>query len=235
MKRFYKLVSYEEKPEGFAILLDGRAVKTKSGALLLAQNELVATEIVREWAAQGEGIDPDTMPFTQILSTRIDQVTKKRKAMSMAILKYLDTDLICYQAETPQALHESQEQHWAKWREWIEKRFGYSMQVTTGLQALKQAPELCDAIAVHVEAMSDDIFTLLQVAVPLSGSFVLGLALIEGQASADEVFKACFVEEHYKDGLYMVDKYGRDPLNEHKQQACLRDLKACETYRSYLT
>jgi chaperone required for assembly of F1-ATPase len=235
MKRFYKLVSYEKKPEGYTILLDGRVVKTKSGALLLAQNEQVASQIAQEWAQQGEQIDPDSMPFTQILNTRIDQVGKKRKAMSAAVLKYLNTDLICYPAEDPKALYELQEQHWVKQREWIEQRFGTPMKVTTGLKALQQPPELHNALKAHVDAMSDDIFTLFQVVAPLCGSLVLGLALIEGQCSADEIFKACFVEEHYKDEIYMVNEYGRDPLSEHKQQACLRDLKACETYRSYLT
>ncbi|MCK5373930.1 MAG: ATP12 chaperone family protein [Alphaproteobacteria bacterium] len=235
MKRFYKLVSHEENPEGCAILLDGRAVKTKSGALLYAQNEEIANEIVREWAGQGEEINPDTMPFTQILNTRIDQVSKKREAMSVTVLKYIDTDLICYPTDMPQELYELQEQHWGKWREWIKERFGYDLFVTTGLNVLEQKKELKEAVTGHIDAMSDDIFTLLQVVVPLSGSLVLGLALIEGQARADEIFKACFVEEHYKDGIYMVDEYGRDPLSEHKQQSCLRDLETCETYRRHLT
>ncbi len=235
MKRFYKLVSHEKKPEGFAILLDGKAVKTNSGATLLAQNEQVATEIVQEWTAQGEHIDPNSMPFTQILNTRIDQVTKQRKAMSAEVLKFLNTDLICYPAEEPPALYELQEKHWAKWREWIKQLFGTSMKVTTSLQALTQEPQLHEALKAHIETMSDDIFTLLQVAVPLCGSLVLGLVLIEGQGSVDEVFECCFVEEHYKDEIYLVGEYGRDPMSENKQQACLRDLKTCETYRSYLT
>lgn len=235
MKRFYKLVSHEKTPEGYAILLDGRVVKTKSGALLYAQNEKVADEIVREWAEQGKNIDPDTMPFTQILNTRIDQVPKNREAMSVAILKYLDTDLICYPTDIPKELNEQQELHWQKWREWMKDRFGYELRVTTSLNALKQKKELKEAVSGHINAMSDDIFTLLQVAIPLSGSLILGLVLIEGQANADDIFKACFVEEHYKDGIYMVDEYGRDPLSEHKQKSCLRDLETCETYRRHLT
>jgi chaperone required for assembly of F1-ATPase len=234
MKRFYKLVSTEEKPGGYAVLLDGRAVKTKSGAVLLAQNEQVANEVVKEWAKQGEEIDPDTMPFTQILNTRIDQVSQKREAMSNAILRYLDTDLTCYPTDEPKALYDLQEKHWVKHREWIEKRFGIPLKTTTSLQALTQEPALHEAITEHVERMNDDIFTLFQVTVPVCGSLVLGLSLIEGHASADEIFECCFVEEHYKDEIYLVDQYGRDPLSEHKQQACLRDLKICETYRDFL-
>ncbi len=234
MKRFYTLVSYEKKPEGYAILLDGKAVKTASGALLLAQNEQIAAEIVKEWAAQEKKINPGNMPFTQILSTYIEQVRKKRAAMNEAVLKYLDTDLICYLADKPQELQDEQEANWARWRNWVEERFGHPLKTTTEIKALKQAPQLHESVAAHVEAMSDDVFNLLQVAVPVCGSLVLGLALIEGQATAEEIFKACFVEEHYKDRFYLLDEYGRDPLSEHKQQASLRDLKVCEAYRNYL-
>lgn len=236
MKRFYKLVSYEKKPDGFyAILLDGREVKTKSGALLLAQNETIATQIMSEWAAQEGEINPENMPFTQILSTRIDQVSKTRATMSAAVMKYLDTDLVCYLAETPLGLHEKQEEHWAPVRDWISTRFGSALEVTTTLQALKQPKALHSAITQHVEAMSDDVFTLFQVAVCACGSLILGLTLIEQKTTAEEVFEACFIEERFKDVLYMVDVYGRDPLNERKQRATLLDLKTCETYLSYLS
>ncbi len=235
MKRFYKLVSIEKRQEGYAVLLDGRAIKTESGTILLAQNEQVATKIMQEWAEQNEQINPDTMPFTQILNTRIDNVAKQRQAMSNAIMKFLNTDLICYPAQKPKALHDLQEKHWSKWRKWAEQHFNVPMKVTTGLQALIQDPALHKAIKAYIDKVSDDIFTLLQVAVPLCGSLVLGLALIEGKASADEIFECCFTEEHYKEKIYFIDEYGRDPLSEHRQQSCLRDLKACETYRIYLT
>lgn len=230
MKRFYTLVSSEAKPEGYAILLDGRPVKTKSGALLIAQNQQIADETVIEWANQKEVIDPETMPFTQIINTRIDQVAAKRPAMSATVLNYLDTDLVCYIADGPEELVTLQELKWKKWRDWIETEFGHALKTTNGLAALSQASELHDAVKSYVEQLSDDRFTLLQIVVPLSGSLILGLALLARQASSQEVFDACFVEEHYKDGLYMVDKYGRDPHIEKKQQATFKDFESCERF-----
>ncbi|MFP4097738.1 MAG: ATP12 family protein [Alphaproteobacteria bacterium] len=234
MKRLYKHVSQDKKPEGWTILLDGRAIKTRAGGFLYAQNEDIAKEIAEEWNRQKDKIDPDSMPFTQILNTRIDQVTKNRNVISEMVLRYLDTDLICYLAETPKDLNNLQEHHWKKWRDWAKEFFGYPVLTTSGLDVLEQTQELHNSIATHIDKMSDDMFTLLQVSVPLSGSLILGLALIEGKADAQDVFKACFVEEHYKDEFYRIDEYGRDPFSEHKQKACLKDLQACERYRRLL-
>ena len=52
MKRFYKLVSISEAGEGFGILLDGRAVKTQSGAELRVAHKAIAEYLMAEWAAQ---------------------------------------------------------------------------------------------------------------------------------------------------------------------------------------
>ena len=102
MKRFYKLVSTNKTAEGWAIHLDGKPVKTPIRTTLIAPNEALANELVREWAAQEETIDPETMPLTQILSTQIDRVRVQRAAMSTEILKFLNTDLLCYRAPKDQ-------------------------------------------------------------------------------------------------------------------------------------
>ena len=109
MKRFYKLVSTKKEPGGFGVCLDGKPVKTPSGTLLLAPTENLADEIVKEWAAQEEIIVPDSMPLTQILTTKIDRISKERQAMSEAVMKYLDTDLLCYRTTEPPELAQMQQ------------------------------------------------------------------------------------------------------------------------------
>ena len=138
MKRFYKLVSTEKVGGGFYILLDGKPVKTKSGAHLLASNEAIANRLMQEWAAQEEHILPNTMPFTQIINTIIDRVSVERDVMSAAVLKYLDTDLICYFADEPEALVKLQKDKWQPWLDWFEGKFDCKLKTTTDLAALTQ-------------------------------------------------------------------------------------------------
>ncbi len=230
MKRFYTVVSLTQAEGGYHILLDGRPVKTKSGAFLCAANEALAGRIMQEWAAQDTDIVPDTMPLTQILNTRIDRVSKERDAMCAALLKYLDTDLICYFAAEPEALVRRQDEQWRVWLDWFEDNFGCALDVTSGLSALSQSDAAHDAVAGYVRGLDDDRFTVLQLVTSLSGSFVLGLAFLHGAASARQVLDACFVEETYKDALYDSAKYGADPMVEKAQKSKMRDLRASEDY-----
>lgn len=214
----------------YTVLLDGRPVKTRAGHTLSTPSPELAQELANEWNAQIEKIDPETMPLTQILNTKIDNVSHEREAMTKAVLKYLDTDLLCYRAQNPKELGDRQEHLWVPWCAWLEGEYGVRVQTTTGLQALKQEPELHEAISKEVAAMNDDQFMVLQLMTPLAGSLVLALAFIKGKAAPDDVLQAIFVEENYKDELYDAQKYGSDPMQEKSRKSKERDVRACLTY-----
>lgn len=232
MKRFYKLVSTHKTPEGWAVHLDTRPLKTPLKSILLAPSEALANEIVKEWAAQDEIIAPETMPLTQILSTQIDCVRGQRTAMSAEIFKFLDTDLLCYRApkDEPPGQAERQAEIWDPWLDWFEEGFGQRLQTTSGIIALKHPAAAHKAVKEKVESLDEARFTVLQLAVPLAGSLVLGLAFTQGAITPQQLYEAARVEEHFKDEIYNAEKYGRDPQQEQKDAAMLRDLKAAETF-----
>lgn len=235
MKRFYKLVSSQGEPGGgFSIRLDGKAVKAPSGALLLATSENLAMEIVKEWAAQGDKIVPDSMPLTQILTTRIDRVSKEREAMTETLMKYLDTDLLCYRAAHPLELAKMQQESWDPWLLWFEKFFKIMPQTTTGLAALKQGAGLHRAVYERVLKMTDDVFTVLQLVSGLSGSLILGLAFCADKITPEQVFDCAHVEERHKAAIYNEDFYGPDPAEAKKRASMRADLEAAAVYLKLL-
>ena len=230
MKRFYKLVASKKELGGFCVCLDSKPVKTPSGVLLLAPTENLADEIVKEWAAQDEIIIPDSMPLTQILTTKIDRVSKEREAMTVAVMKYLDTDLLCYQAEQPPELVEMQQEIWTPWLGWFEKKFGAALKTTTGLAALAQEESTHQIVLKFITSRTDDEFTALQLVTSLSGSLVLALAFVEGAITPAQVFEAAHVEENHKAKIYNEDFYGLDPLEEKKRAAMKNDLNAAAMF-----
>ena len=230
MKKFYKLVSREDVPGGFAIHLDGRPVKTPAGAVLCAPTAALADEIVREWAAQEDEIVPDSMPLTQILTTAQDRVSKDRPVMTQAILAYLDTDLLCYRTEEPVPLAEKQAASWNRWLVWFADTYGKALETTTGLAALSQPDTAHRTVADAVAALDDYQFTVLQMVTSLAGSLVLALAFVEGVASAKQLFDAAHVEENYKADIYNEAEHGAAPLQEKKQAAMKRDLVAARIF-----
>ncbi|MBL4804334.1 MAG: ATP12 chaperone family protein [Alphaproteobacteria bacterium] len=230
MKRFYKLVSTEQAPEGWHILLDGKAVKTPLKNSICAPNEALANLVLREWSDVEEVIEPNSMPLTQILSTQLDRVSAEREAMQVQVLKYLDTDLVCYRTppNTPEekAQGEEQDKLWNPWCDWFEKRFGQKLATTMDIAALKQEAAAHDNVKLFVEELDDLRFTVLQLVVPLSGSLVLALAFVEKEIDPRTLYETTHIEERFKDEMYKAEQYGRDPMQKKREKEMMRDLTA---------
>jgi len=230
MKRFYKIVSTQAHEGGWRVLLDGKPVKTPMRSDLLAPSEEAANLAMQEWAAQEEMIDPQTMPITQLISTQLDRVSAEREAMTAAILKYFDTDLVCYRVDMPEELAARQAAAWDPALAWFEARYGSALLTTTEIQALTQPEQAREAVRKEVEGMDDAHFTILQLATPVSGSLVLALRFVSGDMSGQEVLDAARIEEAYKAEIYDAEKHGPDPAQDKKDKAVLRDLLAAEAY-----
>ena len=174
------------------------------------------------------------MPLMQILATKIDQVSVGRAVMTEEVMKYLDTDLICYRTDQ-HPLAEPQKKSWDPWVEWFAGKFGVTLETTMGLKALKQPEQAHDDVRDYIDALDDDAFTILQIITPLSGSVVLALAFVEGAISADEIFAVMRIEENWKAELYNEKLHGPDPAQGKKDAAIKADLAAAEKYLSFFS
>lgn len=230
MKRFYKLVTIDEQNGEYRILLDGKAVRTRSGKILTTPVQKIAEVVFTEWMDQKEEISPDSMPFTQILNTRLDRVSSGRSAIIAALLKYLDTDLICYFAPHPEDLKLLQHEKWEPFRKWFYKKYGYELKMTTALMAVQQSSEIHSTVEQEIKKIDDDCLTILQWVTALGGSLVMALALLEGGFTANDIYHARFVEEDYKNMISTnAQKNNAEPFSLHCEQTLI-ELEAAENY-----
>jgi chaperone required for assembly of F1-ATPase len=228
MKRFYKDVT--AAPEilsgGYRILLDGRPVKTPGRVDLICPSQAIAEIVCGEWREQGEHIRPETMPATQFINTLVDKLPAQRAEITAMILKYLDSDLICYPASEPEGLVARQSALWSPVRSWFEKKYGYTLKITTDLRALKQDANIHKALEADVAVMGDLRFVLLQNFVPAGGSIILSLAFLHGAVDPAGFLECIFAEEDFQATVTRADLYVQDPMIEKKKIAIGRDLNA---------
>lgn len=228
-KKFYTMASTAKTEDGYAIQLDGNTVKTSLKQDLVAPTKSLAEAIVLEWADQGEEIVPDTMPLTQILTTKIDKI-RDRKAITESAMRYLDTDLVCYWAKEPEDLHKRQKEIWGAWVKWFDVQFEVPLYTTQKIAAIKQEPEAHKRAWNYIEALDDYYFTILHIMTSQSGSLVLALAFVEGEASPEEVYKASYLEDLYKAELYNEELYGAAPDEEAEREAFKTDAEAAKQF-----
>jgi hypothetical protein len=111
-KRFYQDVAVKDDGAGAAPLLDGKKVRTPAKAQLVLPTRALAEAVAEEWRAQGERIDPVTMPLTKLANSAIDGVVGREQAVIDDIAAHAGSDLLCYRAQAPDGLVAAQRKHW---------------------------------------------------------------------------------------------------------------------------
>src|SRR5215470_17032139 len=107
--RFFREVSIAPgEGDTFAILLDGKPIRTPAGAAFALPTAALAEAVAQEWRAQGEKIRPETMMLTKLANTALDRVAANRQLVIEQIVAFAKSDLICYRAEIPEDLRQRQ-------------------------------------------------------------------------------------------------------------------------------
>lgn len=221
MKRFWTDVSIEARGDDFAILLDGRIVKTPLRADLTLSNMAMARAVAQEWEDCGEDIDPAGMPMTGYANAAIDRVAADRQDFVDAIAAFGESDLFCYRAESPQKLVDRQAAIWDVWLDWAAQRYDVGFNVVQGIVHRAQPEETIRALKAAVAAMDDFQLSALSRLTHLSGSLVAPLALAEGRTVADKIWPDLIVDE-----LWQEEQWGADDFaikNRHDREADFTD------------
>lgn len=140
------------------------------------------------------------------------------------IIKYIDTDLLCYRTPGPKPLADLQHKSWQPWLDWFEAQYGQPLQVTTGLNALSQPEQAKVALEKEINEFDDNRFEAIYGTATVCGSVILGLAVIKEKLTPQSAINLIFLEEKFKETVYDADKYGADPHIEAKQKEALESL-----------
>ena len=91
-KRFYTSAGVVEAAGGFSVTLDGKPIKTPAGRLVIVPARAIAEMAAGEWNAQGDIIDPVSMPATRFANSVVQGVIDKADAVADDVAKYLGSD-----------------------------------------------------------------------------------------------------------------------------------------------
>lgn len=220
MKRFYKTATVDESDGGFGILLDGRAVKSPGKRLLSMPARSLAEAVAAEWEAQGEQVDAKSMPMMTFAATTVDRVTPQRSHVVEEISGFGGTDLVCYRADAPRELAERQIAAWDPLLDWADGRYGARLAVTTGLMPIDQDAAALRALQTQVEAVPDWELAPLHTITTVSGSLIIGLAVLADHLDAEQAFEIGQLDESYQ-----IDRWGMDREAEQRRRNLRTELQ----------
>lgn len=227
LRRFYAdASSAPAEAGGFAVLLDGRTVRTPAKAALLAPTAALGRAIAAEWAGQGEAIQPGTMPLTRLANVAIDRTPRTRADIAEMIASYAETDLLCHRAEAPVALVRRQAQAWDPPLEWAARSEGVRLVAVAGVMATEQDVASLERVRQAALALDDFALTGFAHGVGLTGSAILGLALVRGAAPQGQaLFEAAALDE-----LWSLETWGQDGELAARVERVRGELAALEAW-----
>lgn len=217
-KRFYSTVTVQPIDSEFAVLLDGKPIKTPIGTVLTA-NEALAKLMAAEWESQKDIIDPDHMPITRIISIARDRVPQDRLALIDEIVRYANSDLLCYRGED--AVRVAQERLHDPVLAWAKGK-GITLQVTDGVMPVEQPIESLDAVRNLLTNASDMELAALAMATPLLGSAVLALSLWMKHLPVDQAIECARIDEDFQTSHWGEDKEAKAQWLKRE-----RDIRGC--------
>jgi chaperone required for assembly of F1-ATPase len=219
-RRFYARAEVAEGEDGFAVLLDGRPVKTPARRTLAAPTRALAEALAAEWEAQRDVVDPAKMPLTRLANSIIDGVADTPAAVAAEAEKYLASDLVCYRAEGPDGLVARQAGAWDPVIAWAREALGARFVVGEGMVFVVQ-PEA--ALAAARAALPRDPWRLgaFHVVTTLTGSALIALAVLNGRLGVEDAWRAAHIDEDWN-----MDFWGRDELALERRAARYAEMQA---------
>ena len=225
-KRFYKTAELTELgASDYGIALDGRPLRTPAKAVLALPRRALAQAVAEEWNRQGETLELQQMTLTRLANVALDRTPDTRDALVEELVRYVETDLICYLASAPAELRARQDQIWGPIRTWAGQQLGIVLVPVEGIQASPQPEASLAAARAQAQACDDFRLTGLNWACALFGSAILALGLEQGHLSADEAFQASCLDEDWQ-----IEHWGQDEEAQAVRRARQKDAEALQIW-----
>jgi chaperone required for assembly of F1-ATPase len=205
VKRFWKLAEAVPVGDAWAILIDGRPVKTPGKSDLVVPTRALGEAIADEWNAVEGDIDPRTMPLTGIANAAIEHLARDPAAFAAGLARYAESDLACYRADSPTGLAERQRYEWDRLLAWARRRFDVDFAVTTGLTHVEQPPATVDRLRHAVSVLDPFHLAGLSPLVTIGGSLVAALGVLENASTPEEAWQAVTVDDRWQ-----LEQWGSD-------------------------
>ena len=206
MKRFYTDVSVAAEGPAWRVMLDGRPIKTVSGRAQLVPTAALAQAMADEWRGQGEEIAAAAFVFRDMTDFALDVVAQDRAAAVTALLRYGETDTLCYRADPDEPLYRHQQEVWEPVLARAEAGLGVRFRRISGIIHRPQPQETLTALAAHLIGLDNFALAALRNLASLAASLSIGLlALHATPEETDALWDTANLEEDWQAELWGKD------------------------------
>jgi chaperone required for assembly of F1-ATPase len=210
VKRFWKEVAVEQADGGWRVSLDGRPIRTQGGAAQVVPSRALAELLADEWRSQPEEVNPAAFALRDMADYAIDQVTDARHQTIAKLLRYAETDTLCYRADPDEPLHRRQWEVWEPIVSAFETTHSVKLERVSGVLHKPQPAQTLAAVRDRLEQLDPFALAALEVMTSLAASLCVGLSALDPGADAAALWNAAELEERWQSDLWGSDAEAED-------------------------
>lgn len=204
-KRFWTAAEAVPAEDGHEVRLDGRLLRTPSRTPMRLPTPALAAAVAGEWAAQGEIVDPRTMPMTRTANSVVDTVIPHHAAVADIVAAYGETDLLCYRATEPESLVAQEAAGWDPLIDWAAVELRAPLRLAAGVIPVAQPEDSLARLRAAVHALDPWRLAAFHELVTLSGSLVIGFAALHRLHPRPRLWALSRIDEDWQ-----AEQWGRD-------------------------
>lgn len=229
LKRFYANASVEAAGDAFAVMLDGKQVRTPQKAALILPTATLAQAVAQEWQAQGDLVEPHEMRLTGLANAAIDRIGAAPDHFIGQLCQYLGHDLLCYHAPWPQALAAQQAKGWIPWLAWLKSRHGINLRHGVGVEPIVQDETQLTLLRPVLSPLDRFHLTGVYALSTALQSVTLALAVHDRALAADDAFHLSRLDE-----AHQAAQWGEDAEAIARAAAVKADVLAASRFLALL-
>ncbi len=228
-RRAYTQAEPTQLAGNFGVRLDEALAETPAGRELLVPSSLLARAMAAEWAAQGEQIEPATLPLSCLAATALDRVGPRRGELERITIMFGVTDLLCYRAEGPDALVQRELREWQPLLDWASEWLGGRLAVTSGVLPVNQSQAVLDGFDTAVAELDDFTLTAVSAVAAAAKSLIIALALKTGHIDGVRAADLALLDERFQ-----LERWGEDGEAAARHQRVVDDIADAERFLALL-
>jgi chaperone required for assembly of F1-ATPase len=225
VKRFYKEVGVEAADGGWRVVLDGRPIKTAQGAPQVVPTRALAEALAGEWGAQGDELDAAAFALRDLADYAIDVAAADPAAEAASILRFAESDTLCYRADPDEPLYARQQELWEPLLKAAEARHGVRFERASGIVHRAQPPETLHAMRAVLEAQDPFTLAALKTLASLAASLVIALVALEEGADPQALWAAANAEEDWQ-----AEQWGWEWTAEERREKRLAEFTGAQRF-----
>jgi chaperone required for assembly of F1-ATPase len=138
------------------------------------------------------------------------------------IVRFSTSDLLCYRADSPDALVRRQAERWDRVLDWWANDLGARFMLIEGVMHHDQPPEAIAAFSTALRRHSDAMaLAAVHTITTLTGSALLATAFAEGFLPMEEVWSLAHLDEDWT-----IEHWGSDEEAEQRRALRFEEFKA---------